>query len=170
MRSLLFSTTLCVLIACRQEPKKEKEFPISIEMFSPGSNLSLDLKNGKFVLDKNEFRSDQIFSTEITTGSYLIENDILTLRGDNNKTYTLKIETEEILQPVNFDTVKRSHKFLAWTTCHSNGQIKQSGGWNENNEKEGVWTFYDEKGNIKNQKLYDQGKIVNDNFKFDIDK
>ena len=170
MRILLFSTVLYTLVACRQPLKKAKEFPILIEMFSPKSNLSLDLKNGKFVLDKNEFSSDQIFSTEITTGSYFIESDILTLRGVNDKTYTLKIETEEILQPINFDTLKQSHKFLAWTTYHTNGQIKQSGGWTENNEKEGVWTFYNEKGNIKNQKLYDKGKIVNDNFKFDIDK
>lgn len=165
MKFLFFSFALCILIACRQQPGKQKEFPISIEMFSPKSNLSLDLKNGKFVLDKNEFVSDQIFSTEITTGSYLIKNDILTLSGVNDKTYTLKIETEEILQPINFDTVNQSHKFLAWTTYQTNGQIKQSGDWTENNEKEGVWTFYDEKGNIKNLNLYDKGKIVNDNFK-----
>jgi hypothetical protein len=143
MRILLFSTVLYTFVACRQLPKKAKKFPISIEMFSPKSKFSLDLKNGKFFLEKNESFSDLGFSTEITTGSYFIENDILTLRGVNDKTYTLKIETEEILQPVNFDTVKQSHKFLAWTTYHTNGRIKQSGGWTENNEKDGVWTFYD---------------------------
>ena len=170
MKFLFFLTALCFLIACRQKHIKAKQFPILIEMFSPKSNLSLDLKNGNFVLDKNEFSSDQIFSTEITTGSYFIDDDILTLNGVNGKTYTLKIETEEILQPINFDTVKQTLKFLAWTIYYPNGQIKQNGGWTENNEKEGVWTYYDEKGNIKNQKLYDNGKVVNDNFKFDIDK
>ncbi len=170
MRLLFLLTTLFILNACKHQSGKQNEFPMSMEMFSPKSNLLLDLQNGNFILDKNEFGSDQIFSKQITTGSYLIENETLTLKGINNKTYTLKIETEEILQPINFDTVEQSHKFLAWTTYQTNGQIKQSGGWTENNEKDGVWAFYDEKGNIKNQKLYDKGKIVDDNFIFDIDK
>ena len=170
MRFIIFSIALCIFIGCTKQPKATKQFPILIEMFSPKSNLSLNLNNGNFVLDKNEFSSDQIFSTEITTGSYVIDEDILILKGVNGKTYTLKIETEEILHPVDFDTIKQKDKFLAWTTYQVNGQIKQSGGWNENNEKEGVWTFYDEIGNIKNQKLYSKGIIVNNDFIFDMDK
>jgi hypothetical protein len=159
-----------MLYSCRQKEKKAKSFPIFVEMFSPKSNLSLDLKNGKFVLDKNEFSSDQIFSTEITTGSYYIDEDILILKGVNGEKYTLKIETEEILQPVLFDTLKPTHKFLAWTTFYNNGKTKQTGGWTENNEKDGVWTFYDTTEKIINQKLYEKGKLINDNFKFDSDK
>ncbi|WP_254562846.1 hypothetical protein [Dyadobacter diqingensis] len=170
MRFLLLLTALCIL-SCEQRQKKMKEFPLLIEMFSPKSNLSLDLNKGKFSLEKNEFiGNDVILSDKITTGSYSIKNDIVILKGVNGKKYTLKIESEEILQPIDFDTLKKSHKFLAWITRYANGQPKQSGGWTENNEKEGVWTFSDEKGEIKNQKLYEKGKLVNDNFKFDIDK
>ena len=167
MRYLHFLPVLITLVACAHKPKKAKEFPVLIEMFSPKSNLSLDFKHGKFVLEKNEFTSDQIFSTEITTGSYSKDGDIMTLKGTNGKTYTLRIETEEILQPVHLDTLKQTSKFLAWTTYHSNGQIKQNGGWTENNEKDGVWTFYDENGKTINQKLYKRGKLVNDNFKYE---
>lgn len=170
MKFLLFLTAFFSFIACRQQYIKTKEFPKMIEMFSPKSNLSLDLKNDNFILDKNEFSSDQIFTTEITTGAYFINADILTLKGENGKTYTLKIETEEILQPIYFDTLKQTHKFLAWTTFHLNGQVKQTGGWTENNEKDGVWSYYDESGIIKNKKLFDKGKVVNNNFIFDIDK
>lgn len=170
MRSLLVLVPFIILCSCRQKLKTAKGFPIFIEMFSPKSNLSLDLKNGKFVLDRNEFSSDQIFSTEITTGSYLISGDIMTLKAENGEKYTLKIETEEILQPVQFDTLKPTYKFLAWTTFYDNGKTKQNGGWTENNEKEGVWTFYDTSGKVINQKLYEKGKLVNDSFKFESDK
>ena len=94
----------------------------------------------------------------------------MTLKGANGKNYTLIIETEEILVPVNFDTLKHTYKFLAWNTYHSNGKIKQSGGWTKNNEKSGVWTFYDTNGNTINQKLFEKGKLVNDNFKYESKK
>lgn len=170
MRYLHFLTLLIILIACKQTPKRAKEFPVLIEMFSPKSNLSLNFKHGKFVLDKCEFHSDLVDCTEITVGAYSIVGDIMTLKGANGKKYTLKIETEEILAPISFDTLKQSHKFLAWSTYHHNGQTKQNGGWTENNEKDGVWTFYDENGKIINEKLYKKGKLINDNFKYESEK
>lgn len=167
MKHLLFLAFFWIFLSCRQEQKKAVEFPDIIETFSPKSKLSLDLKHGNFVLDKNEFSSDQIFSTEITTGSYSIAGDIMTLKGENGKKYTLRIEMKEILVPIHFDTLNQTSKFLAWNTFHKNGNIKQSGGWTDNNEKDGVWTFYDEKGKTINQKLYEKGRLINDNFKFD---
>ena len=159
-----------VIMSCKQKIQKAKEFPVFIEMFSPKSNISLDLKNGNFLLDKNEFSSDQIFETEITNGSYFIEGDKLILKGVNKKIYILEIENDEILKPISFDTLKSDELFLAWTTYHKNGKLKQNGGWTKNNEKSGVWTFYDQNGEISNYKLYDKGKLVNDDFKFDVTK
>ena len=77
MKILLLLTAIYIL-SCDQRQKKVKEFPLLIEMFSPKSKLSLDLNNGKFSLEKNEFTGyDVILSDEITTGSYSIKNDIV---------------------------------------------------------------------------------------------
>jgi hypothetical protein len=167
MRYLFFLSILITNLGCRQKLEINKEFPVLIETFSPKSNLSLDFKNGKFELAKCEFDLDVVTCREITTGQYTIDGDLMRLKGANGKNYSLRIETEEILVPVDFDTLKQSYKFLAWTIYYDNGQTRQNGGWTKNNAKDGVWTFYDVNGKIINEKLYEKGKLVNDNFKYE---
>jgi len=154
-------------VSCKQKKEIAKDFPLYIELYSPKSNLSLELENGRFSLARLEFTlHNNIYEIDITHGAYLIEGNYLKLKGVNGKTYTLKIESHEILQPIRFDTLTASQKFLAWTIYHKKDIIKQTGGWTDNNEKDGEWMFYDESGKLINMKLYDKGKLVDDDFKY----
>ena len=132
-------------ISCSQK-KEDVSFPKFAEYFSPKSNISLDIKNGKFELDNLEFSSDQIFSTPITHGTFYIDGENLVLNGNNKEKYVLKIESEEILTPIKFENLNEEEKFLAWSIYYNNGNEKQNGGWNDNNTKEGVWSYFDKKG------------------------
>lgn len=166
MRYLFLFASLFFISACRQEKKTAKAFPVKVEMLSPKSDLSLDIDNGHFVLEHYEFASDQVFSTAITTGTYSIDGDLMVLQGSGGKRFTLRIETEEMLMPVDFDTLSSSSAFLAWNSFYANGNIQQQGGWTEDNRKDGVWSFYNDSGTLINQKLYEKGSVVDDDFKF----
>ena len=91
------------------------------------------------------------------------------LNGNNKEKYVLKIESEEILTPIKFENLNEEEKFLAWSIYYNNGNEKQNGGWNDNNTKEGVWSYFDKKGK-RTQKLYERGKLKDENFKYDWEK
>lgn len=159
---------LFYLISCSTK-KENVSFPKFAEYFSPKSNVSLNIKNGKFELENLEFSGDQIFSTPITNGTFYIDGEDLILNGNNKKKYVLKIESEEILSPLKFENVKAEQKFLAWSINYDNGNEKQNGGWNDDNTKEGVWSYFDKTGK-RTQKLYEKGKLKKENFKYNLEK
>jgi hypothetical protein len=125
-------------------------FP-QIELFSPQSDLSLNLFKDHYELSKLEFHHDVIISKWTKKGSYTFSNDTLLLNQDQGKTLQLKKITYEIYEPIDLDTLCPGHalsdlKFLAWTIRYSNGMIMQNGGWNRDNKKEGLWSYFDSTG------------------------
>ena len=167
MKILLQKTILLSILIFTLNCKSKEEnisFPKFAEYYSPKSKISLNIKNQKFELENLEFSSDQIFSTPITNGTIHIEGNKVILKGKNKKEYILRIETEEILKPEKFENVKNDEKFLAWTIYYDNGNEKQNGGWNDDNTKEGVWSYFDKTGK-KTKKLYEKGKLIDENFK-----
>ncbi len=160
--------TLLFLFGCGRKMEK-LPFPKFAEYFSPKSKLSLTIRNHNFELTSLEFSSDQIYSIPITDGTLAIEGNILILNGNNKKKYVLKIESEEILTPKKLEKATDEDKFLAWTIYYDNGDDRQNGGWNDENTKEGVWSYFDRKGK-RTKKLYDKGILIDGNFKFEWEK
>ncbi|MCS3531602.1 hypothetical protein [Chryseobacterium sp. JUb7] len=169
----LFNTTILIIplffwFGCTRQMQKSP-FPKFAEYFSPKSKLSLTIKNQNFELERMEFSGDQVFSTPITNGTCYVDGNILILNGNNKKKYVLEIESEEILTPKKLENTTDEEKFLAWTIYYDNGDDKQNGGWNDNNTKEGVWSYFDKKGN-RTQKLYKNGILKDENYKFEWEK
>lgn len=169
MKTFLNKTALILILIFTFSCNKKKEnlaFSKFAEYYSLKSNISLNIKNGRFELVYLELISDQQFETPITDGILLIEGESLILKGKNKKEYILRIESEEILIPEKFENLKNGEKFLAWRIDYANGKMKQTGGWNDDNTKEGVWRYFDKTGK-ETLKLYKKGKLIDDNFKFD---
>ncbi len=138
-----------------------------MELFSPNSNVSLNLRDGNYTLSVLTFYGDQIFSDEYQAGSYSMLSDTLVLVSSNNKISKLLKETFEIYNPIDVDSTNFGQKFLAWSIYYENGQVKQSGGWTSNHQKDGVWAYFDSTGKVINRKIFGKGKLVNDDFKPD---
>lgn len=154
-----------ILIISSISTYAQSELP-GIELFSPQTNLSLKLYHDSFELSSLSFSYDVIRDRSLFKGKYRLLKDTLFLFAGQDKVFRLKKVTFEIYEPINLDTLNSSQRFLAWTIRYSNGQTKQTGGWTKQNAKQGVWQYFDSTGILINKKLFREGELLIDNFKF----
>ena len=88
----------------------------------------------------------------------------MTLNGNNKKKYVLKIEFREILTREKLEGATGEDKFLAQIIYYINGIDRQNGGWNDDNPKERVWSYFDRNGKRK-KRSYNKGILTDGNFK-----
>lgn len=95
----------------------------------------------------------------------LEDNTIILSDSTTQKNMLLQWLNEEKLIAIKIDSVMTGQTFLVWNKLYPNGGVKYSGGW-ENGKKEGIWQFYDEKGQSINMILYSNDSIVDKDFKY----
>ena len=79
----------------------------------------------------------------------------------------LLFESEEKLIAIDMDSIPAGEKLLCWLKFYPNGEMKFAGQW-KNGQKEGVWSYYDRDGDRTHMTLYDNGKIKEENFQYNI--
>src|SRR5204863_8665931 len=88
-----------------------------------------------------------------------VRNDTITLTDSlTHKRFTFLRINEEILKALKCEQVSSGANFLCWTKFYPNGQVKFTGGW-ENNKKEGGWKYFDNSGK-EVIVFYEKGQVI----------
>jgi hypothetical protein len=141
-----------------------------IDLASPATDCVLFLYSAdSFALHKQYHTFDIIDYKLLYSGKYYYSHDTLFL-ATQDKVFTLKKETFEIYTPIYLDTLNSSQKFFAWTIRYPNGQTKQNGSWNQNSEKNGLWQYYDSSGAEIRKRVFKNGVLMDDNYKWPWEK
>lgn len=121
---------------------------------SPPDNYTL------FIAERDR-RSGMVTSKELSRGVFYIENDTLILSEQmTNKQMSMMVNDEEKLEVLDVKGLERGTDFLCWTGYHDNGQPAFEGSWKKG-KKHGIWTYYDEEGNVEKTLEYKRGKLKN---------
>lgn len=121
---------------------------------SPPDNYTL------FIAERDK-RSGMVTSKELSRGVFYVENDTLILSEQmNNNQMTMIVNAEEKLEVLAVKGLEQGSAFLCWTGYHENGQPEFEGSW-KNGKKHGIWTYYDEAGNVQKTLEYKRGKLKN---------
>lgn len=126
-----------------------------------------------YSLDKTQtFKINRFDATARKTGKWMrFENEVLVLethysRGLKNgveRIFDLKGDLKEILKYSNgklLKDVKEMQKVTVERELGSNGLIVKSGGYNKDGKPHGVHREYDEKGEVKSSRIYENGVIT----------
>ncbi len=133
-------------------------------------SLGLVKTHWKYSKEKTEtFKVNRLDATSKKTGKWMVfENEILVLethysRGLKNgveRKYNPKGELIEVLKYSNgklLKDVKELQKITLERELGSNGLIAKSGGYNKEGKPHGVHRKFDEKGNVKSSKIFENG-------------
>lgn len=128
----------------------------------PSQKVNLHLKpNGMYLLVKNH-------TSYLSGGNFKMYGDTIVLTDyTNNPIMHLLFESEEKLIAIDMDSIPAGEKLLCWLKFYPNGEMKFAGQW-KNGQKEGVWSYYDRDGDRTHMTLYDNGKIKEENFQYNI--
>jgi hypothetical protein len=102
------------------------------------------------------------------SGVYHEVHDTLVLKTGNN-VIKFKKETPEIYTLttplyIKQDTLNVNDKFFVTAFYYPNGEYKQTGSWNKNGKKDGVWRYYDNTGNVIRKRLFKDGALIDDDY------
>jgi protein TonB len=137
----------------------DEEEKVFGEYYFPPKDISLNLLvPNKFELANNEFQGeDMIVTKPYAFGQFSVMNDTIKLRDSlTDKQFYLLKKSDEILAVLKCDEITSGQNFLCWTKFYPSGDVKFTGGW-EDNKKEGGWRYFDEKGN-ETFVFYEKGK------------
>jgi antitoxin component YwqK of YwqJK toxin-antitoxin module len=91
-------------------------------------------------------------------GQFSIENDTIKLIDSlTQKKFFLLRKGEEKLIVLKCDKVPAGQVFLCWTKFYPNGEVKFTGGWDDD-KKDGGWRYFDEQGN-ETSVNYENGEV-----------
>jgi hypothetical protein len=139
----------------------EKQAEVYGEYYFPMKDISLDLTPpNNFELAIDEFYGDDmIISKPYAFGQFEFRNDTITLTDSlTQKRFTFLRINEEILKALKCEHVSFGTNFLCWTKFYPNGQVKFTGGW-ENDKKEGGWRYFDASGKETNV-FCEKGRVI----------
>ena len=133
--------------------------------------MDITLKDNQFQLSKVKVSGDIITKFGFASGTFAFFGDTLILQSDDKRTFKLLRENPEIFDPLSVDSVLEGQKFMAWTSYYNNGQPKQNGGWTPEGGKEGVWQYFDSSSSrVIDKRLYKNGQLITDHFKWSWEK
>lgn len=128
----------------------------------PAAKLSLALNTNQWY----KLKKDKRFLSE---GIFEVKGDTIVLTDDrtDRKMYLL-YESEEKLIALKVDSVPEGSKLLCWLKTYPDGEVKFTGIW-KGGEKHGVWLHFDEHKNRIQTTLFEKGKVVQENYKYEFE-
>lgn len=135
------------------------------------TGIAIDLEYDKFKITTSESwpNSCIVVEHELSKGTIETSGDTLTLVTTGKQRIVLIRETDEILRSVSFNMIPRGKKLYAGTKFFPNGRIKEQGSW-DNGKKTGLWMYWNETGEVINKRIYKQGTIKKENYRFRWEK
>lgn len=125
----------------------------------PTKGIGLDLlPPNKFVLTKIvSYSDDMLMTSTLSAGTFKkVESTIELKDAKTEQIISLLIEDDEVLVAKEVTQLNSGDKLLSWSKYHNNGQQKSHGGW-YNNEKMGLWSYWDDEGELLYEINYENG-------------
>lgn len=155
---------LCTFFICLKLVGQNNLFLV---LYSPKSEVELTLKGNQFTIIKPSCFTDSIIDlAPRITGSFTMVGDTVILLSKTKDTFKLIKESIEVFRPLEIDFVKSGDDFYAWEVLYNSRITKQTGGWTKEGEKSGVWQFFDTNGVLIKKRLYENGILIDDDFKY----
>lgn len=125
------------------------------------TNLTIFIRNenAEIYLD-HDIIADGIVTSEVLVCSpYFLKKDTLIIKNDCFKFEFLVVNDELLISLNNLKGyIKKGDKFYCSQKVDNNGNIKYIGRWKDG-KKDGIWLYFDKKGEITGIK-YDEGQII----------